>query len=172
LPEDLHGAIEFYDPERYNKSASLLDNVLFGRIAQARAEAEIRIRAVVRELLNDMGLARDVFRLGLEFNVGVAGKRLSLGQRQKLHMARVLIKRPDIAVLNKPMTALDGRVQEQIVDAALASLGSATVLWVLSNPQLAKKFSRVVVFDRGAVAEDGTFTALAERKGIFAGLIS
>jgi putative ABC transport system ATP-binding protein len=172
LPDTLKGAIEFYDPQRYNTNASLLDNILFGRIAQAQAEGETRIRAVVRELLNDLGLAQAVYRLGLEFNVGVAGKRLSLGQRQKLHVGRVLLKRPDIAVMNKPMTGLDGRVQDQLVDAALQWLGPATVLWVLSNPQLARKFDRVVVFDRGAPVEDGTFAALSDRKGVFAGLIA
>jgi putative ABC transport system ATP-binding protein len=172
LPEDLKGAIEFYDPERYNISASLLDNVLFGRIAQTRADAEMQTRGVVREMLNDLGLAEQVYRLGLEFNVGVGGKRLSLGQRQRLHVARVLLKRPDIAVLNKPMTALDGRLQEQILEATLDYLKEATVLWVLSNPQQARKFARVVVFDRGAPAEDASFSTLAERKGILAGLIA
>jgi putative ABC transport system ATP-binding protein len=172
LPEDLKGAIEFYDPARYNKSASLLDNVLFGRIAQTRADAEMQTRGVVREMLNDLGLAEEVYRLGLEFNVGVGGKRLSLGQRQRLHVARVLLKRPDIAVFNKPMTALDGRLQEQILEATLDYLKEATVLWVLSNPQQARKFARVMVFDRGAPAEDASFSTLAERKGILAGLIA
>jgi putative ABC transport system ATP-binding protein len=171
LPAELKGAIEFYDPDAYNKSASLLDNVLFGRIAQAR-DAEARIRGILRELLNDSGLADDVYRFGLEFNVGVGGKRLSLAQRQKLQVARVLIKRPDIAIFNKPMTALDGRVQEQILDATLKRLGSATVLWVLNNPQLSRNFGRVVVFDRGAPAEDGSFTDLSGRKGVFAGLVA
>src|SRR5258708_1546602 len=56
LPAALKRAIEFFDPGAYNTAASLQDNILFGKIITAQAEAATRITALVRELLADLGL--------------------------------------------------------------------------------------------------------------------
>jgi putative ABC transport system ATP-binding protein len=176
LPDDLKGAIERYDPETYNRSASVLDNVLFGRIGHNHPDGPERIRTLVHELLNKLELSTDVLDIGLDYNVGVGGKRLTAGQRQKIHLARALLKRPDVLVLNKPISALDIRAQEQTVRAVLdggAEDGRRpTVLWVLTSPSLACHFDRVVVLDRGASVEDGPYETLAAKNGVFAGLLT
>ena len=176
LPDDLKDAIERYDPESYNRSASVLDNVLFGRIGHKHPDAPIKIRTLVHELLDELDLSTDVLDIGLDYNVGVGGKRLTAGQRQKIHLARALLKRPDVLVLNKPVSALDIRAQEQTVQAVLADGAEEgrrpMVLWVLTSPTLACHFDRVVVLDRGASVEDGKYDALVAKNGVFAGLIS
>ncbi|MGE0004340.1 MAG: ABC transporter transmembrane domain-containing protein [Parvibaculaceae bacterium] len=176
LPDSLKGAIELYDSEHYNKSASILDNVLFGRIGHRHADAGERIRGIVRSVLDDLGLSQDVVRIGLEYNVGVGGRRLTTVQRQKLHVARALLKRGDYIILNKAMSSVEQRTQEHLVRSVLGEAErdgrKPAVVWVLSNPNLARLFDRVVVLDRGTAVEDGNYDHLMERKGVFAGLLA
>jgi putative ABC transport system ATP-binding protein len=176
LPDTLKGAIDLYDPEGYNKSATILDNVLFGRIGHRHADAGERIRHIVRTVLDDLNLSRDVVRIGLEYNVGVGGRRLTSVQRQKLHVARALLKRGDFIILNKALSALEQRTHEQLVRSVLGEAHrdgrKPALIWVLSNPNLARLFDRVVVLDRGTAVEDGDYDHLISRKGIFAGLLA
>jgi putative ABC transport system ATP-binding protein len=176
LPEELKLSIERYAPGTYNKSASLLDNVLFGRIGHGHAHGAEKVGQIVRRVLDDLGLSDEVFRIGLEFNVGVGGRRLMTAQRQKLHVARALLKRADILVFSRALSALDSRGQDVLVRSVLAEAyrdgRKPTLLWVLSTPGLASLFDRVLVMDRGTVVEQGKFDDLMGRKGVFAGLIS
>ncbi|MFZ5673885.1 MAG: ABC transporter transmembrane domain-containing protein [Pseudomonadota bacterium] len=176
LPESLKGAIEPYDAEGYNKSASILDNVLFGRVGHRHADAADRIRGLVRSVLDELDVSRDVVRVGMEFNVGVGGRRLTSVQRQKLHVARALLKRGDFIILNKALSSVEQRTQEQLVRSVLGEAArderKPAVIWVLSNPNLARLFDRVVVLDRGTAVEDGNYDQLMARKGVFAGLLA
>lgn len=176
LPDGLKSAIELYDPEGYNKSASILDNVLFGRIGHRHADGAERIRGLVRSVLDDLGLSQDVVKIGLEYNVGVGGRKLTSVQRQKLHVARALLKRGDFIIFNKALSALEQRTHEQLVraviDEAYRDGRKPALIWVLSNPNLARLFDRVVVLDRGMAVEDGNYDRLMARKGVFAGLLA
>ena len=176
LPEDLKGSVEPYDPEQFNTAASLMDNVLLGRIGHQHADAAGRIRAIVRSILHELGLWPDVVDVGLDFNAGVGGKRLTAGQRQKLSLARALLKQSDFLILNKPLSALDQQTQKQITSNVLERAEKAdprpAIMWVLTSPGLARLFDRIVVFDRGAPAGDGTYETLAASNDVFKGLMS
>jgi putative ABC transport system ATP-binding protein len=176
LPEDLQGAIEPYDPMRYTAAASVMDNVLFGRIGHNHPEGPERIRTIVYEILDELGLYDDVLDVGLGFNVGVGGRRLTAAQRQKLDVARALLKRADFLILNRPLSALDQRLQDQILRNVLEEARrddrAPAIIWVLTNPAMAKLFDRVIVFNAGELVEDGTHETLWARNGIFKGLLS
>jgi putative ABC transport system ATP-binding protein len=176
LPKELAGAIERYDPMRFSTAASLMDNVLFGRIGHNQPDGPERIRAIVREILDELGLYDEVLDIGLEFNVGVGGRRLTGAQRQKLDLARALLKRADFLILNRPLSALDQRAQDQIVRNVLEEAKrdgrNPAIIWVLANPAMSQLFDRVIVFHGGELVEDGTHETLAARNGIFKGLLS
>ncbi|PZM14676.1 ABC transporter transmembrane domain-containing protein [Rhizobium tubonense] len=176
IPADLNAVIERYDPERFTSSASLMDNVLFGRIAHQQADAPERIHVIMRDLFNRLGLQDSVLSIGLDFNVGSGGKRLTNVQRQKLNLARALLKRSDYLIFNRPLLALDHRFQDQIVRTVLTNLhkeGHApAIIWVLSNVTLAELFERILVFNGGTLAESGTSTDLLEKNGMFKELLS
>jgi putative ABC transport system ATP-binding protein len=176
LPEDLKDSIDFYDAQHFNRAANLIDNVLFGRISARRAEGAERIREMVLDALQDLGLGDEVLAVGLDFNVGSGGKRLSAAQRQKLHMARVLIKRPDILIFNRPLGALDLRAQEEIAKTVLGEVRQAgrdvTIVWALSHPVMARMFDRIAVFEHGTVVETGSYDELFGQKGLFAKLMA
>ncbi|EJN06213.1 ABC transporter ATP-binding protein [Phyllobacterium sp. YR531] len=176
LPDDLKGVIERYDPKKFISSATLLDNVLFGRIGFAQADGSDKLRDIMRDIFNKLELFESVLSIGLDFDVGSGGKRLTNVQRQKLNVARALLKRSDYLIFNRPLPALDQRVQDKITHNIMENLHeeghSPSIIWVLSNTGLAKLFDRVVVFDNGALVEDGTHATLLQKNGVFKQLAS
>ncbi|SCW45880.1 putative ABC transport system ATP-binding protein [Rhizobium mongolense subsp. loessense] len=176
IPDDLAVLIERYDPERFTSSATLMDNVLFGRIAYQQADASDRIRTIMSELFDALDLYDDVLSIGLEFDVGSGGKRLTMVQRQKLNLARALLKRSDYFIFNRPLSALDQRVQDQIIRKVVQDLHEEgkrpAIIWVLSNARLAEIFDRILLFNRGDLVEAGNYPELSEKNGMFKELLS
>ncbi|MEM7426675.1 MAG: ABC transporter transmembrane domain-containing protein [Pseudomonadota bacterium] len=178
LPEAHSDAISFYDPETFNPAASLLDNILLGRVAYGVAEGPEKVKQVINDVLDELDLKDEVFQVGLNFNVGNGGKRLNVSQRQKLALARALIKRPDVLIVNRGLSALDSRTQQTLIERVLTRAKgengerSFGVFWVLQAPRFAENFSRVLVFDKGSLVEDGTPSDLAGQDGQYAKLVA
>lgn len=176
LPEDMAKDIEPFDPERYTIAATVMDNVLFGRIGHSQADAAEKVRAIVTDILDELQLYDDVMDVGLGFNVGVGGRRLTGAQRQKLDVARALIKRADFIICNRPLLALDSRLQDQILRNVLKESRegdrSPAIVWVVASPGMAKYFERVIVFDSGQLVEEGTHEKLSSGKSVFKELIA
>jgi putative ABC transport system ATP-binding protein len=163
LPDDGKGEIEFFEPDRYNVSASLQDNILFGKIAYGEADAPVRVPALISELLNAMSLRATVVDIGLNCEVGTGGSRLSLAQRQRTAIARALLKRPDLLILNEATTALDGHAQAKVSDGIRQDMAGRGLIWVLHRASLARDFDRVLVMSGGKLQEQGTFAELNRR---------
>jgi len=176
LPKSLEEAIERYDPDRYMASASLMDNILFGRISHRHADGPERIRTTVRDLLHSHGLYEQVLAVGLEFDVGAGGKRLSTVQRQKLNLARALMRHSDYYIFNRPLPALDHRAQDEIVRSVIKLLQpdgkGPAIVWVLSNTALTGLFDRVITFEGGVLADDESNATLDKKDDSVQQLIS
>jgi len=161
LPENLQSSIEFYEPETYNSASSLQDNVLLGRVAYGVADASEQVHAAIRSMLDELNLRDAVFEVGLQFNVGSGGKRLTSTQRQKLALARALLKRPDLLIINRAFASMNSTSQDKMVSRVLEATkvsgdekGSG-VFWVLQNPDSAKQFDYALVFEDGTLVESG-----------------
>lgn len=89
-----------FDPAIYLAPLTVEENVLLGKVRLDRRGARERVDGFVRETLVELGLREPVIRAGLEFQVGVAGSRLTAGQRRRLALARALLKRPATAVFD------------------------------------------------------------------------
>ena len=165
LPQELRGAVEFFDPERYNGAATLQDNILFGKIVTGQAGATERITNLVRELLDDLDLRPMVVRNGLDYQVGVGGARLPVAERQKVAMARALLKRPTLLVLDQAAAVLDPASQKRVVESVLNERKGRAVAWVLSRPEYADRFALVLVMERGRLVERGAFAELKRKTG-------
>jgi putative ABC transport system ATP-binding protein len=164
LPEELRSAVEFYDIDKYIGGASVQDNMLFGRLVYGQAQAAARIGALIAEVLDELGLRATVMTIGLEYQVGIAGKRLSHGQRQKLGLARALLKRPRYLVVNEAIGQVDGAGQARILANVLRAREGESVIWVLRDAAEARAFQRMVSMKDGRLVEQGRPEELLARK--------
>jgi len=154
------GAVEPYRPEGYNAAASLQDNILFGRLAFGQAKAEEKVGRVVGEVLEDLGLRNVVLEVGLGFQVGVGGKRLTTTQRQKLAIARALLKQADVLVLNEAAGSMDGATQALLFDRILGQRKGRGIVWTIQSAKFAQMFDRVLVMRAGRIVEQGSYAEL------------
>jgi len=160
LPEDLAAAVEFFDAEQYNSASNLQDNILFGKVAYGIPRAQERIGELISDVIKSLGLYDTVAEVGMTYDVGIAGSRLSGAQRQKLGIARCLVKRPDVLILSEATGALDSSSQATIMENILAEFEGRTVIWILHRADLARAFDHVLVIENGAIAEQGTVSSL------------
>jgi ABC-type multidrug transport system fused ATPase/permease subunit len=157
--------VEFLDPDRFSGSLSLQENILFGRTVLEQANAPAKINALVREAASEAGMDAELVRAGLDFEVGNAGSRLSYSERQRLAIARGLMKNPDLLVFNEPTSGLDPATEERVVHAVLKWADGRTVVWALGRAELASEFDRVIVLEDGHVVDDGRYDELVAQEG-------
>jgi ABC-type multidrug transport system fused ATPase/permease subunit len=156
-----------YDRERYFADGTLLDNLLFGKVVATSSLAVKKVNAIVEEILEAEGLRGLVLEVGLDHHVGLFGGRLSLPQRQRIALARALLKRPDILILDGAMTALEPGERVELHRRVLDAMKDRTVIAAVERPDLAREYDRVVVLDAGTVVETGTYRELiAQENGV------
>jgi ABC-type multidrug transport system fused ATPase/permease subunit len=152
-----NGFIEFFEEDQFANFLSIQDNILFGRVAYGQANAKEKIGKLMDNLIADSGLKEEIINAGLEYNVGVSGARLTNIQRQKLTLARALVKNPKILVLDDVTAIFDKNTGIRIHKSVLEIMNGKTVVWVISDLDLASGFDRIIVMDKGRiVAEDQT----------------
>ena len=164
LAPDLAASFVPYDRERYFADGTLLDNLLFGKVVATSSLAVKKVNAIVEEILETEGLRGLVLEVGLDHHVGLFGGRLSLPQRQRMALGRVLLKRPDILILDGAMTALEPGERMELHRRVLEAMKDRTVIAAVERPDLARLYDRVVVLDAGAVVETGTYRELIARE--------
>ena len=156
LPGELRDRVEVYDPERICLTAPLRDNLLFGRIAVEVPGAEGRVVALLRDAVQRSGLRDEVYRLGLEFQVGHAGRNLFPAQKMALGLARCLIKQPELLILNNALPVSSGEDQGALLARIRAMLKGKTLLFVTKDTEVAKNFDSSIVFQEGRVKSDAS----------------
>jgi putative ABC transport system ATP-binding protein len=159
FPPHLAPLFEPYEADRYLAAANLIDNITFGKVNQKFNDADRQIRAILTGLLiRKPRLYRSLLAVGLDFNIGAAGRRLSVQQRQKLNFARALIRRSDYYVFNRALSALDPILQEQILKDALVFLAAEgddpAIIWVVGTQSFTRHFRRVITLANGTLADD------------------
>ena len=172
LPADMRHGVEFFDAERYNAAASLQDNILFGKVATGQAQASARIGAMLHEVLEEMRLRPQVVSIGLSYQVGVAGARLASADRQKVAIARALLKSPAVLILDQAAAGLDAGSQNRIVANVLECRKGRCVFWALQRNDLADRFGHTLVMERGRLAEQGRFEDLKSSGGTLQKLLN
>jgi ATP-binding cassette subfamily B protein len=144
-------AVAFEDPLLF--SASVRENLLVGHAA--RPDDELWAALDVAQA----GFVRDL-PWGLETRVGEQGLSLSGGQRQRLALARAVLGRPRVLVLDDPLSALDVHTEALVEDALRRVLADATGLVVVHRPSTVALADRVAFLQGGRIAAVGTHAHL------------
>jgi len=140
-----HVGVAFEDPILF--SASVRENLLLGMPDATDEDVARALEVAQAEFVHDLPW-------GLDTRVGEQGLSLSGGQRQRLALARAIIGRPRVLVLDDPLSALDIHTEALVEEALARVLHGTTALVVVHRP------STVALADRVALIEDGRITAL------------
>jgi ABC-type multidrug transport system fused ATPase/permease subunit len=153
LPAEHQDAIAFFDAETYNTAASIQDNILFGKLAYGRQQAHAAIAALIDAVIDEFGLRAPIVEVGLDYDVGVGGRALSAAQRQKLALARNLIKRPDLLILDQALAALEPRSQDVVRHRLIENVVDFGIVWLQGEDDPIEGFDRLIRFEAGRVQE-------------------
>ena len=164
IGDELRDEIEFFEAGHYNRSSSIQDNILFGKIALDKANAIEEVNHLITEIIDQENLRPVIINAGLDSQAGLAGSRLSQGQRQKLSIARALLRRPDHLILNEATSSLDSGGQTIVMSNLLSEMRGRNITWALQRASLAENFDRVLVLSGGQVVEDGSFQDLVKKE--------
>ena len=151
VPQD---TVLFNDTIRYN--------IAYGRPGASQAEIESAARAAQ---VHDF-----VLRLpdGYDTKVGERGLKLSGGEKQRVAIARTILKDPRILILDEATSALDTRTEQDIQTALRAVARDRTTLVIAHRLSTVIDADEIVVLQEGQVAERGSHAALLARDGIYA----
>lgn len=107
---------------------------------------------------------------GLEAMIGRSGLRLSGGQRQRLAIARMVLQDPRVVILDEATSAVDTVTEARLYAALDAFLEGRTTLIVAHRLSAITHADRILVFEEGRLAEEGSHEDLLGRKGLYARL--
>jgi ATP-binding cassette subfamily B protein/subfamily B ATP-binding cassette protein MsbA len=152
----------------------LQDTILFSttireNIAYGRADAtEEEIREAARRAQADEFISR--LPAGYDSPVGERGGHLSVGQRQRIGIARAFLKNAPILLLDEPTSALDPTTEAAIMDTIKELMRGRTTLIVTHRLATIHNVDRIVVLEHGRVVEQGTGAELVAKGGVYAKL--
>jgi ABC-type multidrug transport system fused ATPase/permease subunit len=107
---------------------------------------------------------------GLQTEVGETGKALSMGQRQLVALARVLLQDPAIIILDEATASVDPLTEAQIQEGLDVILQDRTAIVIAHRLSTIKHADRIIVLNRGRMVEEGNHEALMQRGGHYAQL--
>ena len=150
----LRDAIGYVPQESFHFSRTIRENIGFGLAGAGDRE--------IMEAAGMAGFASDLERFpeGLDTLVGERGVTLSGGQKQRAAIARALLKNPSILILDDPLSAVDTRTEEDILDNLANFYGDRTVLIVSHRLSALRGCNLIVVLERGAIVEQGSHDEL------------
>ena len=126
---------------------------------------------ILKNIIVMSGLEKLVFEKGIEYKCGENGCNLSGGEKQRIAIARGLVKKAKLMFLDEITSALDRETSNQIVSNIL-NLENITKIMITHNldQQILSRFDQILVFRNGQIIETGTFDQLIELNGIFKSL--
>lgn len=163
-PAQLRAQIGLVSQDSAVFSATVMDNIRYGRLDATDEEVVEAARAAH---------AIDfIERLPERWNtaLGERGVRLSGGQRQRIAIARALLRNPALLLLDEATSALDAESEREVQAALEAATSGRTTLVIAHRLATVRRANRILVLDRGRIAEQGSHASLAAAGGLYARL--
>jgi len=165
-------AIKFYQMSEYIYSQTILNNIFFGKTKTSTSQAQELINQSIIQLLIEEDLLETIIEIGMHYEVGTKGDKLSGGQQQKLAIARIFLKEPRILIMDEATSALDNKSQTRIQNLLETRWkNKSTVVSVVHRLDTIKNFDKIGVMKAGKILEMGTYSELMARKGMLYELV-
>jgi ABC-type multidrug transport system fused ATPase/permease subunit len=172
ISNDKPEVYSFYNMKEYIYSQTILNNIFFGKTKTVNPQAQEKIYQNIIQLLIEEDVLETIVEIGMQFEVGSKGDRLSGGQRQKLAIARAFLKAPRILIMDEATSALDNKSQARIQNLLDKRWrGKSTLIAVVHRLDIIKNFDKVAVMKAGKIGEIGTYDELMARKGMLYELV-
>jgi ATP-binding cassette subfamily B protein len=161
---DLARIVGVVSQETYLLHASVRDNLRYAKPDATDAEIEAAARgAQIHHVIADLPEGYDTV-------VGPRGHRFSGGERQRLAIARTLLRDPRVLVLDEATSALDTATERAVQEAFDALAHGRTTLTIAHRLSTVREADRIAVLDHGRVVESGTHADLVSSDGRYAAL--
>ena len=165
--KDDPNAYTFYHKAEYIYSQPILNNIFFGKTNTDSVKVQDKINQSIVQLLIEEDLLETIVEIGMQFQVGSKGDKLSGGQRQKMAIARAFLKKPKILIMDEATSALDNKSQARIQNLLDSQWkGSSTLIAVVHRLDIVKSYDKIAVMKAGKIMEMGTYDELMNKKGL------
>jgi ATP-binding cassette subfamily B protein len=139
-------------------------NIAYGKLNASKAEVESVAKAAkIHDFIMELPL-------GYDTSVGERGLKLSGGEKQRIGIARTLLKAPDLLVLDEATSSLDTRTEKDIKESLLSLGRGRTTIIIAHRLSTIAAMDRLIVFDKGKIVEQGSHSELLLNKGLYAQL--
>lgn len=143
------------------RSGTILDNILYG--------SEESAPETIREAIRIAELEEWVSRLpdGLQTRVGEQALQISGGERQRISIARAVLRRPAILILDEATSALDQGTERRLLTRLIEDMKGTTFLFITHRLDIALRSDEILVLNEGRLVERGTHDELIRHPGIY-----
>jgi ATP-binding cassette subfamily B protein/subfamily B ATP-binding cassette protein MsbA len=156
-----HIAIVLQEPFLF--PLTIAENIAYGRLQATMEEIQAAARAAYAdEFIRSLPE-------GYHTIIGERGATLSVGQRQRLSIARALLKQAPILILDEPTSALDAETEQLLMQALERLMAQRTTFIIAHRLSTVRRANRIVFLKDGVLAESGTHEELLARGGLYAG---
>jgi ATP-binding cassette, subfamily B, bacterial len=162
--KSLRGKIAIVLQDTLLFSTTVRENIAYGRPNATERE----IREAARRAQADEFISR--LPAGYDSPVGERGGHLSVGQRQRIGIARAFLKDAPILLLDEPTSALDPTTEAAIMETIKELMQGRTTLIVTHRLATIHRVDRIVVLEQGRIVEQGTGADLVRKGGVYAKL--
>ena len=147
---DLRREVALVEQTPYLFRASVRENIAYGKPGATLEE----IRACARDAAIDSFIAS--LPEAYDTIIGERGSTMSAGERQRIALARALLREPSILVMDEPTSALDPVSESSVANALSGAFAGRTVILITHRMSLAEKADKIVVLENGRILREGT----------------
>lgn len=154
--EEMYEMVSVLNQKPYLFATTVENNIRLGNQEATEEELEKVIRQVkLEQYIHSLPF-------GLATQMGETGARFSGGERQRIALARILLKDTPIVILDEPTIGLDPQIEADLIDTIFQSLKDKTIIWVTHHLRGMERMDKILFMEKGRIAMEGSHHMLLQ----------